>query len=460
MRIGPGLRLLSSGLGVVVVCSVLLAWSASCIAAPKGAGNDNPQGEQREGPPRIAVYVEGGAAKPFRLAIQDHVTDQVEIIDVNRFVVALRKTGRVPIGRSFKDPDSLGSRMSKVASTLDLDAIILVQSFTAKGGRGARVLAFVRDAEAPAVDETLELGKKKNAEAAEIVAATFSSVTDDLLEPPEPEPEPVAKEPEKAPEEKPVETAPPEEPEEPEEPAGPSTRSSSPLELGLGARVMARHFTYSDRVTPLRNYSIDAAIAFGAHLEAFPFAGNRGFLRGFGLAAAYVRSLPKKSAIEAAAGAEDIDTNYAALDAALKYRFSLAERAALALLAGFSMEDFVFSGEGAFADEIPEVRYRAVRLGLDVRVPIAGLDFLAGGFYRLVVSGGDVADRFPRSSLGGIDALFGAALPLGKSGFELQALLLYHRYYYSMNSEPGDQYIAGGALDQFFTLELGAAYAF
>jgi hypothetical protein len=463
MKVGPGLGHLWLGLWAFGVFVAVLSLSNASAAAPK-SGGDAKARDESDGPPRIAIYVEGGAAKPFRLAIQEHVTGEVEIVDVNRFVLALRKTGRVPLGRSFADAGALGPRMNKLAAELDLDAVILVQSFTAKGGRGVRVLAFVRDTEAPAVNETLELGKKKTAEAAEATAAAFSPVTQSLLEPPEPEPEPepapeAEKESEPESEEK-TDEPPPEEPEEPEGESGPSTRASTPFEIGLGARVMARRFTYTDRITPLRNYSVYTVIAFGAELEAFPFATQQGFLRGLGLAAAYARSLPKKSEIEGTAGAEDLDTNYSALDAALKYRFALGERAALAFLAGFSMEDFAFGGEGVFASEIPEVRYRVLRLGLDLRVPIAGVDFLAGGSYRLTLSGGDVADRFPRSSVGGIDALFGAALPLGESGFELQALLLYHRYFYSMKSEPGDQYIAGGAVDQFFTLELGAVYAF
>jgi hypothetical protein len=61
--------------------------------------------------------------------------------------------------------------------------------------------------------------------------------------------------------------------------------------------------------------------------------------------------------------------------------------------------------------------------------------------------------------VGGIDAALGAALPLGSGGFELQGLLRYFRYFYAMNPEPGDALVAGGALDQFFTFQVGAAYA-
>jgi hypothetical protein len=36
----------------------------------------------------------------------------------------------------------------------------------------------------------------------------------------------------------------------------------------------------------------------------------------------------------------------------------------------------------------------------------------------------------------------------------------YERYFYTMNASEDDKYVAGGALDQYFTFLAGIAYVF
>ena len=46
------------------------------------------------------------------------------------------------------------------------------------------------------------------------------------------------------------------------------------------------------------------------------------------------------------------------------------------------------------------------------------------------------------------------------SGLEGRIVFDYERYFYAFQPIPGDAYVAGGALDQFFGVRLAVAYIF
>ena len=62
-------------------------------------------------------------------------------------------------------------------------------------------------------------------------------------------------------------------------------------------------------------------------------------------------------------------------------------------------------------------------------------------------------------SVGGVEASLGVADQVG-SAVELSLDLVYTRFFYSLLPQPGDPYVAGGALDQMATISLGVAYLF
>ena len=45
-------------------------------------------------------------------------------------------------------------------------------------------------------------------------------------------------------------------------------------------------------------------------------------------------------------------------------------------------------------------------------------------------------------------------------GWEARLVGDYERYFYSFKPEPGDEYVAGGALDQFYGGRLAVAYVY
>ena len=65
----------------------------------------------------------------------------------------------------------------------------------------------------------------------------------------------------------------------------------------------------------------------------------------------------------------------------------------------------------------------------------------------------------PGATVGGVDATLGIALPFARA-FEGRLSATYTRYFYTFHPIPGDAFVAGGALDEFFGITLGGVYAY
>ena len=98
----------------------------------------------------------------------------------------------------------------------------------------------------------------------------------------------------------------------------------------------------------------------------------------------------------------------------------------------------------------PDVEYKFVRLGVDGRVHVQRALLGAHFGYRRIRDAGEIqqANWFPRSSVGGVDAGVLGGYEIVR-GVDLIAGFDFRRYFYSMNPEPGDPNIAGGALDEY-----------
>ena len=121
----------------------------------------------------------------------------------------------------------------------------------------------------------------------------------------------------------------------------------------------------------------------------------------------------------------------------------------------------------AIAGEVASVHYQYLRLGADLRADLGAVALVGGLGYRANVGAGEVYDRFTPTnrgtqgdaSIGAIDLSGGLGVEI-MSGVEGRFVAEYARYFYSFEPVPGDQYIAGGALDQFLSLRLTAVYIY
>jgi hypothetical protein len=232
------------------------------------------------------------------------------------------------------------------------------------------------------------------------------------------------------------------------------------LDVSLGGKAAARNFVYSDGITAnLRSYNVLPAAMFTVNAELFPLAGASGVLRDIGFTGAFSRSLFLESSMPGGASTSTTETSYVA---GLRVRIHPGGDAGpiLGISDAYASQSFAFGATGgALASEIPSVAYTANRTAVDVRIPAGKLALLAEAGFRAVLDAGPVAQRFRSASVEGIDAEVGGAFAVAP-GWEMRLVADYQRYFYSFAPVPGDAYVAGGALDQFFGARLALAWIY
>jgi hypothetical protein len=222
--------------------------------------------------------------------------------------------------------------------------------------------------------------------------------------------------------------------------------------------IGARNFTYVDRLTPtLRPYSLSAAPLAVVEGELYPLARSGApVLKDLGVTLDYAMAFGLSSADSAGTS---VGTSWNAFDAGLRERIPLGRSVLLGLHAGYGENAFQFRGALPTTAQLPGVRYRFVRGGADGRLALGSLALYACASYLDVLDAGPVGAYFPRATIGGLEGRFGVTRSMGRN-VELSLEVAYTRFFYSLNPQPGDAHVAGGALDQMAFGSLGAAYVF
>lgn len=232
--------------------------------------------------------------------------------------------------------------------------------------------------------------------------------------------------------------------------------------LRAGLEVGARWFTYSDPLyvaTNLRPYDIVGVslLTFGGDLRPFVWTDSRIWEQltiGFDYAFA--------PAFESTTSdGTTINTSWDHGDLKLQLPVRLAKHALdprLGPTFGYGFIGFSFSTSSPIAAEIPTATYRFVRIGLAGSMTFAQRFTLKAGFdYLAPTSGGAVYDRFRDVTLNGIDARLGLAAEMTE-GIRAHLVFDYTRFFSSFVPIPGDAYVAGGALDQYGSIQIGIEY--
>jgi hypothetical protein len=236
------------------------------------------------------------------------------------------------------------------------------------------------------------------------------------------------------------------------------TRAGAIALLGAALQGGSRHFSYVDRLTPtLRPYDLFVAPLLAVNGELYPFTRSAiPVVDELGVTGSYARAL--------GLGSEDssgnrVSTSWQAVAIGLRERLPIARSFILGVDAGYGDTTFAFDAPIRPGAELPSVHYRLLRGGVDGRFVHGDLSVHAGVGYLDVLSTGDLAALFPRESLGGLDASLGVSDQIAPA-IELSLDLVYTRFFYDLAPEPGDAYVAGGALDEMATVSLGIAYLF
>ena len=153
------------------------------------------------------------------------------------------------------------------------------------------------------------------------------------------------------------------------------------------------------------------------------------------------------------------DTSFTSAEAGLRYRFPYAA-GEFGVSARWVLQRFAI-GAGAPGDPalVPEIAYQSVRAGVDLRHRVhPRVAVTAAIGWLFVLDAGELTERyFPRATIQAADASLGVAFAV-TSGIEVRATLGARRYFHDMRVEPGDPYLAGGALDHVFSGALTAAW--
>lgn len=243
---------------------------------------------------------------------------------------------------------------------------------------------------------------------------------------------------------------------------------ASALVLGVGADVGVRRFSYSDGLSAnTRPYNVVVPLP-ALSLEVFPGARSTlPVLRDLGFVFSFAKAVGLDSATE---GGDKLPTSWHRLRTGLVARLYLGDfthdksgpgTTTVRLTGSFDVLDFTYEvpTSDPLSGEVPAVSYKIIRVGVDVRLPFWRMALLASGGYQHPIEAGAVYERFREPSVRGADVGGGLAIKLG-AGFEARAVATYTRFFSSFNPVPGDAYVAGGALDEFINVYVGAHYAY
>ena len=226
----------------------------------------------------------------------------------------------------------------------------------------------------------------------------------------------------------------------------PSGRAPFTLEAGLA--LTHRALTYRDDLfSRLRGYTMPAAPFLQLAARWFPAAhADQGPLAGLGVVARGALGLALDSR---GANGVAFPTQAWAVDAGLRYRLPVDD-VVLHAEVGYQAHHFAIADAdgGRIAPDVPSVELHSVRTGVGLRWEVGAFLFFDAEWAYLapfVVHGITGDDWFPRASVGGVETMGGLGLRFGD--FAVAARFEWKRFFYAMNTEPGDTRIAGGALD-------------
>jgi len=239
--------------------------------------------------------------------------------------------------------------------------------------------------------------------------------------------------------------------------------SNAMVVADLGVGMASRRLEYNTPVAgPLREYAAPFIGVYSIGAEIYPAAGSGiGVAKDIGVVGRFANSLPVNSTADDGSGtARGSFMRYAV---GLRGRILTGDKKnspLIGLEGTYGVWSFAFSGlDQVVTDAVLGVEYKHLRAGADVRVPFGEFSLLGGLGYMNISSAGAYTERFPRATVAGVDAMIGGAYAVA-SFIDLRARLGYTRIFSSANPELDAPYVAGGALDQYLSFNLGASAIF
>ena len=232
------------------------------------------------------------------------------------------------------------------------------------------------------------------------------------------------------------------------------------LEASLGMNGFSRQLTFSgDSMGRSRDYRLSAALALAASFEWHVWAlSPEAFLTRFSLTASGEKSLGLTSVDSAG---KKYDTTAYRYDVGARYALPLGEYSDLGAAVGYGVSVFALSPTGSDPPSaVPDTSYRYARVGPVGKIGITrAFSLQLGASYLFILDSGAISSPrfYPRLTVSGLEGTVAFVYRL-TGALDVQVMGEVHRFSYKLGSQPGDAFVATGAVDQYLaaSLRLGA----
>ena len=425
----------------------------------------------------VAILVEGADADAVRREVAESIPQGISVVDSNELAAAIASQGvRGSVGDALAHPKTRKQTLTAVRKALKQVGLPAALSARAKktrgGGREIRVVLIVRAQAEPMIEENIAVAKggKASAQLSPLLAVPLQDLATSPP-PPEKDPEPTAAAPEKPAGKKEAKKEDKEEEESPPPPAekdavatkrGPVNYNNAMVVAEAGVDIASRQLKYSTVVVgPLRAYVQPGIAAWAVGIQLYPAASqNIPVAKDIGIVARYSDSLVFES--KTSDGTQSAKGKWTRYAVGVRGRIATgpgANSPLFGLEATYGGWKYTFSGTDFVVNDLPAVDYKFIRAGADGRVPFGAAAIFFGAGYMNIMSSGPFGDKFPHATLGGVDAKAGASYGLAP-WIEARASFTYARIFSSAKSVADDNFIAGGALDQYFVGNVGLSAIF
>jgi hypothetical protein len=224
------------------------------------------------------------------------------------------------------------------------------------------------------------------------------------------------------------------------------------LQLFVAPEMDVRRVSFRDRLTPsLAGYKSGARALLRVGLTVYPLGRSElPAVSDVGFFGSISRSL--KSNTLTSDGTLAFTTQEISWDAGARYRGVIHGEELFGVSIGYGSLRNDFSGPRLPGILLPSGTVQYWRPGISGRLPLPGIALGAELGYLLLARQDAIGAAFPRSSSAGLDAAVHASVELRQ--FEVRLSGRYTRLFYSLHPLPYDPYIAGGALDELFAVDL------
>jgi hypothetical protein len=224
--------------------------------------------------------------------------------------------------------------------------------------------------------------------------------------------------------------------------------------MSLDGRLFTRSFSYAQNLSGLPEYKLGQAFASALEVSFHPGALVGPAMAPLGIIGSLEYGMGVGSRVSETEDRRSSDVSAFSVGLEWRLRFGAHE---LTPQASYGARSFT---TGEAGPRVPDVRYKLLSAGLAARLQVLPrLALLTQAAFVHVLDAGPLMEpgRFTRATVRGLDAQAGLSFAM-TDVLELRATGGMRRYGFDMNAQPGDAWVAGGAVDQTLWGGMGLTY--